>query len=132
MNIKIRTSFDAVHSGFAAGCEARLCLAVRTLIVLWLCPRFGLCPNVQAKGRTRGLAQSLENLDGEAEPRLTSGGKAGVDEVKFQDRLDLQDRVMLPEIRKLLKMNKSGSGACPRCSECGGKPLFLTCSFSTT
>ena len=24
--------------------------------------------------------------------------------------------------------NKSGRGACPRCSESGGKPLFLTCS----
>ena len=26
-------------------------------------------------------------------------------------------------------MNKSGRAACPRLSECGGKPLFLTCSL---
>jgi hypothetical protein len=29
-----------------------------------------------AKGRTMGLAQNLEGLNGEAEPRLTSGGTA--------------------------------------------------------
>src|SRR6185295_8204023 len=34
-------------------------------------------------------------------------------------------------MRKLLEMNKSGRGACPRSSNptnSGGKPLFLTCS----
>ena len=36
------------------------------------------------KAAPGGLAQTSENLDGEAQPRLTSGGKAGVEGVKFQ------------------------------------------------
>jgi len=34
-----------------------------------------------------GLAQNLKGLNGGAEPRLTSGGEAGVNESNFQDRL---------------------------------------------
>ena len=37
-------------------------------------PSFGLCP--MAKGRTEGTALILFFADGEAEPRLTSGGTA--------------------------------------------------------
>ena len=40
-------------------------------------------PKDLAQGRTRGPAQNLGNLSGGAEPRLTSGGEAGVDGVKF-------------------------------------------------
>ena len=35
-------------------------------------------------------------MDGEAEPRLTSGGIAGGEGVKFQNRLDLQDGISHP------------------------------------
>jgi hypothetical protein len=38
----------------------------------------------------------LGSLDGGAEPRLTSGGEAGANGVKFQDRLDLQDGISHP------------------------------------
>jgi len=41
-----------------------------------------------------GLAQTLDKLYGEAEPRLTSGGKAGVDGVKFQDWLSILRRYL--------------------------------------
>jgi hypothetical protein len=43
-----------------------------------------------------GLAQILRSINGEAEPRLTSGGEAGTNGVKFQDRLDLQDGISHP------------------------------------
>jgi hypothetical protein len=33
-----------VRSGFADGCEARLCLAVQSLVFFGLCPSFGLWP----------------------------------------------------------------------------------------
>jgi hypothetical protein len=36
----------------------------------------GLAPSLWAKGRTMGLAQILRGFNGEAEPRLTSGGEA--------------------------------------------------------
>ena len=38
------------------------------------------------EARTRGVAQTSVKLDGGAKPRLTSGGEAGMDGVKFQDR----------------------------------------------
>jgi len=41
-----------------------------------------------AGGRTGGAAPfGILEFDGAAEPRLTSGGEAGMDGVKFQDRL---------------------------------------------
>ena len=33
-------------------------------------------PKIMGQARTKGLAQNLENLNGGAEPRLTSGGEA--------------------------------------------------------
>jgi hypothetical protein len=64
-------------NGSAAGCEARLRLAV------WLKSQKGLPPvraspfcADQAGGRTSGRAGLFSTSYGEAEPRLTSGGKA--------------------------------------------------------
>ena len=63
--------------GFAAGCEARLCLAVqikernRAMPLVFLLPhKFG------REARTKGAAHIQTIVCGEAEPRLTSGGKA--------------------------------------------------------
>ena len=45
-----------MHSGFAAGCEARLCLAVKILKGIGLGPWFGLWPR-WGRARTKGIAQ---------------------------------------------------------------------------
>ena len=43
----------------------------------WAVPLVRALPLVSwARGRTKGTAQTSENLDGEAQPRLTSGGEA--------------------------------------------------------
>jgi hypothetical protein len=65
-----------IRHGFAAGCEAGLRPAVNNI-------KGGAGMGL---ARTRGIAQNQNKPTyGEAEPRLTSGGEAGVDEVKFQD-----------------------------------------------
>ena len=61
--------FSSCRCGFAAGCEAGLPPAVKVPQIL-------------------GLAQTeFFKSYGGAEPRLTCGGEAGVNEVKFPDRL---------------------------------------------
>jgi hypothetical protein len=56
-------------------------------------------------------------MDGGAKPRLTSGGEAGVDGVKFQDRLlDLQDGI-------------SHQAAKPRRATTAAKPELIESSF---
>jgi hypothetical protein len=58
-----------------------------------LCPWFGLCPCFMGQRPNQGPSpMPFENLSGEAEPRLTSGGEAAADGVKFQDQLDLLRR----------------------------------------
>jgi hypothetical protein len=59
----------------------------------------------------------LGSLDGGAEPRLTSGGEAGANGVKFQDRLDLQDGISHPAakpqftaLKGIFVQRSSGSG----------------------
>jgi len=62
METALHKKFLSARSrGFAARCEARLCLAGRPFFFNGgLCPRFGLSPQrLQAKGRTRGIAQNL-------------------------------------------------------------------------
>ena len=56
---------------------------------LGLRPWFGLCPDILwAKGQTKGVAHAfIENFDGAAEPRLTSGGEAGANGQKSPFRL---------------------------------------------
>jgi len=44
------------RTGYAAGCEARLRLAVSASLSLGLCPSFGLWPNIQGEARTWGAA----------------------------------------------------------------------------
>jgi len=51
-----------MHAGFAAGCEAGLRPAVSILNWLGLCPWFGLGPQPSGKARTRGTAQSGNQL----------------------------------------------------------------------
>jgi hypothetical protein len=47
--------------------------------------------------RTTGTAPKvLRILDGEAEPRLTSGGEAGVAGVRFKSALDFKDDISQP------------------------------------
>jgi hypothetical protein len=76
-----------VHSGFAAGCEARLCLAVTLEFENGLCPWFGLCPQRYGpKAEPGAQPKTFRNLDGEAEPRLTSGGEAAAEGIKFHDQ----------------------------------------------
>jgi hypothetical protein len=71
------SSFQGVHRcGFAAGCEARLCLAGHSRLRMGCALGSGFAPGLWAKGRTKGAAQISVNSSGEAEPRLTSGGEA--------------------------------------------------------
>jgi hypothetical protein len=66
------------YRGFAARCEARLCLAVALKKGTWALP---LVRPMAQKGqaRTMGTAPGYySQRDGEAKPRLTSGGKAAV------------------------------------------------------
>ena len=65
--------------GYAAGCEARLCLAGSAFMDYGLRPSFGLCP--MAEGHTEGTALILSITDGKAEPCLTSGGIAVIQTV---------------------------------------------------
>ena len=59
-----------------------------SILILGYAPGSGSALNgYAAKGRTRGLAQNLIDSSGEAEPRLTSGGEAGVEASSFRGRL---------------------------------------------
>ena len=54
---------------------------------VWAKPLVRGSAPVMAGGRTGGAAPfGILEFDGAAEPRLTSGGEAGVEGVKFQDR----------------------------------------------
>src|SRR6476660_9063224 len=58
--VELVKTLGAKRSGFAAGCEAGLCPAVKSEFPSGLRPRFGLCPKVfWARGRTRGIAPIL-------------------------------------------------------------------------
>ena len=49
-------------------------------------PSFGLCPKFLGQRPNQGPSPTLKlNSYGEAEPRLTSGGEAGADGVKFRN-----------------------------------------------
>ena len=53
-----------------------------------LCPWSGLWPETfGAEPEPRAQPNLSIKVGGEAEPRLTSGGEAGVDGVKFHDRV---------------------------------------------
>jgi hypothetical protein len=79
---------DSSGLGFAARCEARLCLAVEFSKLSGWAPGSGLWPIPLGQSPNQGLSPIYKrNGYGGAEPRLTSGGKAGVDGVKSQDRL---------------------------------------------
>jgi len=71
--VRLCTKSVEVHRyGFAAGCEAWLRHADTSSYSGGLCPPFGLSPD-------QGLSPVLNlNSDGVAEPRLTSGGEAGI------------------------------------------------------
>ncbi len=50
--------YEPPTDGFAARCEARLCLAVRAQLEVGACPRCGLWPkNSWGEARTAGLAR---------------------------------------------------------------------------
>ena len=52
------------------------------------CEWFGLCPNADGpKAEPGAQPETSINLNGGAEPRLTSGGAAGADGIKFHDQL---------------------------------------------
>ena len=54
-------------------------------------PWSGPCPVFMGLARTKGIAQiKMDQAYGGAEPRLTSGGEAGVDGVKFRTAVDLE------------------------------------------
>ena len=76
---------DSIQSGFAAGCEARLRLAVG-LIFAWAMPMvrpLAAKPLGQSPNQGRSPPEYLR-LTARPEPRLTSGGEAGVGGVKFR------------------------------------------------
>ena len=67
----------------------------------WAAPSvWGLAPRLWARGRTRGIAPDhFKNHDGEAEPRLTSGGEAVAIDVKLTFRAKL-DKLKLTHHRR--------------------------------
>jgi len=67
---------ESTYFGYAAGCEARLCLAVYCERRVGLAPRPAFGQKSRGKARTKGIAQLHSQRNGEAKPRLTSGGKA--------------------------------------------------------
>ena len=65
------------RSGFAAGCAARLCLAVGREWITGSALGAGFALDRSAKGRTSGRAHlTFLKPPSEAEPRRTSGGGA--------------------------------------------------------
>jgi hypothetical protein len=71
-----------INFGSAARCEARLCRAVRNLRICGLCPRFGSGVENAGKPQAGGTAENFPQVDGGAEPRLTSGGRAASSDSK--------------------------------------------------
>jgi len=56
--------FQTRRCGFAAGCEARLCLAAQPESSNGLCPWFGLCPKIFGQRPNQGPTSI--NSNGEA------------------------------------------------------------------
>ena len=73
-----------LSAGFAAGCEARLCLAAKLTESLGWAPGPAFGPKTwgQSPNRGRSPVQTPE-LSGGAKPRLTSGGEAGGNRSSF-------------------------------------------------
>jgi len=68
LKIKSHKKLDSIRCGYAAGCEARLCLAVNLTPTGWASPSVrALPPMFVAKGRTTGEARNLyDDFTGEA------------------------------------------------------------------
>jgi hypothetical protein len=97
LKIKPILKLDSIRTGFAAGCEARLCLAVDAPQDFGLSPWFGLWPiNLGLKPGPRAQPHWSLGLNGEAEPRLTSGGEAGACGAQVSSGLDLEDGISHP------------------------------------
>src|SRR5688500_17907269 len=72
------------YFGFAAGCEARLCLAAKVPMSWGYAPRPACGPQQPGLSPNEGLSPFRKTqLNGEAEPRLTSGGKAAATTLTF-------------------------------------------------
>jgi len=73
-----------MHAGFAAGCEAGLRPAVSILNWLGLCPWSGLGPQRSGKARTRGTAQSGNQLTAGQSPASHRAAKPELRESNFR------------------------------------------------
>src|SRR6185295_1691682 len=90
--------------GFAARCEARLCLAVTVTEVMGLRPRFGLWPiNTRGKARTGGAAhwQSKVERRGVASPHIGRRSRSGWNQVQYR-------RLNFKTVSQIRRRSRSG------------------------